>query len=82
MAFKQQDVARDIPLAPRDKRTNWSDAMSFKLIEIVAELDCLAILDGKCQRNKDVFEKVCNALNDTLECKKGRGSVYKPASPS
>ena len=41
----------------------WSDDDTQKLINIIESLNVMAILDGKRQRNGDIFEKVAMELN-------------------
>lgn len=42
----------------------WSDDETVKLIDIIQELDCLNILDGKRQRNADVFSQVAERMGE------------------
>ena len=55
----------------------WSYKEVTSLIATIDELECLHILDGKRQRNKDVFEKVAEKLacpgKDMIACR----SKYK-----
>ena len=41
----------------------WADVHTEKLISIIAEQNILTVLDGKRQRNADVYTKVAADLN-------------------
>ena len=44
--------------------SRWSDGHISNLIKIVAELNCLSVLDGKRTRNAEVYDKVAEKLNE------------------
>lgn len=50
-------------MAASKQYKTWSSTEIISLIHNIQELDCLAILDGKRQRNKDVYTKVAENLN-------------------